>query len=326
LQPLTGGIVKELKMKMIKLLASTGMILGSIPAFVTPAYADIAPSSVTTATMASTCAADLGANGAILLHGGAHAFTTQVVVGGQTSDPAVEVSGTRVINESTRFGTGSYYFSGLSIVGDPYRVGGSVNMFGLQGAKYKNWANSEYDFTAKFSTTTHISYQCQVTEHTETYQPPVDEPGSPYYVNPNDNGNGDCKGIGPTNPHWGEDIGACHWTGTGSDPVHIPEKWNPGPDVDRTDLDTDHSVDETNFANGNGHETNGGPYTETAPTGTLFNAAQVVICISPKKLPGTWTNQNGYLGSKCTTAWFNAAPWGAGTNTSNGTYISVPNV
>ena len=58
---------------------------------------------------------------------------------------------------------------------------------------------------------------------------------------------------------------------------------------------------------------------------------QTVICISPttstqtkKGVPGTWVAKNGYTGGKCTTAWFNVAPWGAGSQDSNGTYISVP--
>jgi hypothetical protein len=58
---------------------------------------------------------------------------------------------------------------------------------------------------------------------------------------------------------------------------------------------------------------------------------QVVICISPttstqtkKGVPGTWVAKNGYIGGKCTTAWFNVAPWGAGSQDSHGTYISVP--
>jgi hypothetical protein len=58
---------------------------------------------------------------------------------------------------------------------------------------------------------------------------------------------------------------------------------------------------------------------------------QAVVCISPttstqtkKGVPGTWVPKNGYDGSKCNTAYFNIAPWGAGSQDSNGTYISVP--
>ncbi|MFM5917018.1 MAG: hypothetical protein ACKOOL_05730 [Novosphingobium sp.] len=309
-------------MKIIKLLASAAVIVGTMPTLASPASATVIPDGTSTATMNSTCAADLASTPPVLLHDGTSALAVELEIGDQTDDASVEVPGSRVIDESSRFGTGTYTFSGLSIVGDPYRVGGSVNMFGTQGAKYKNWSNSEYDYTNKLSTTTHIAYSCIITKKTETFVPGVDEPGSPYYVNTIENGNGDCKGINPSNPHWGQDIGACKWTGTGSDPVHIPDSWLPGPTEDVATYD--HSVDQITISDGSGHETNGGPYQETAPAGTLFNAAQVVVCISPKKLPGIWTNQNGYTGSKCNTTYFNSAPWGAGTNTSNGTYISVP--
>ena len=58
---------------------------------------------------------------------------------------------------------------------------------------------------------------------------------------------------------------------------------------------------------------------------------KVVVCISPSKtvkggVPGAWQNHNGYTGTKCNTAYFNVAPWGGGSQDSNGTYISVPGV
>ncbi|MEY4270960.1 MAG: hypothetical protein RLZZ58_2176, partial [Pseudomonadota bacterium] len=70
-----------------------------------------------------------------------------------------------------------------------------------------------------------------------------------------------------------------------------------------------------------GFEANGGPVTLS---GDLF-VGNPVICISPKRLPGIWTKQNGYTGDKCTTAWFTnpSIAWNAST-TSQGTYISVP--
>jgi len=48
-------------------------------------------------------------------------------------------------------------------------------------------------------------------------------------------------------------------------------------------------------------------------------------------MPGAWRAQNGYDGGDmtgpaagCNTPYFKVAPWGAGTDSSNGTYISVP--
>lgn len=342
-------------MKTLRYLVSAAMVMAMHSPFaISPAMATIAPSATTTATMESTCLADLGANAGVLLHDGTPAYSTEVVEVGQVDGPTTEVPGSRVETPGTRFGTGTPTYSGLSILGDPYKVGGSVNMFGLQGARYKNWPGSEYDFTADFSTTTTISYECHVTQQTEIYHPPVHIPGSPvqgYYVNcdfghgqGNDNSGtcdeagqpqGSCEAHnaqGPSWEHWGLDTEQCKFIKTADavDPVDEDEWWEPGPTLDRTDLNTSHTVDETNIAEDvAGHEVNGGPWTEEAPAGSLWNAGQVVICISPSKtvkggVPGAWANHNGYTGTKCTTAWYNVAPWGAGTDTSNGTLISVP--
>lgn len=272
---------------------------------------------------------------------------------GQVDGPTTEVPGSRVETPGTRFGTGTPTYSGLTILGDPYRVGGSVNMFGLQGAKNKNWPGSEYDFTADYSTTTTVSYNCEVSQVTETYHPAVFIPGRKvqgYSINcdfghgqGNDN-SGTCEDAGQPQgsclahnntgdslPFWGEDTEQCKFIKTGDavEEVNEPEYWTNNPPIVRVDLGTSHTVDETNIAEDvAGHEVNGGPWTEVAAPGTLWNAGQVVICISPSKtvkggVPGAWANHNGYTGSKCTTAWFKVAPWGAGTSTSNGTLISA---
>lgn len=299
------------------------------------------------------CQTDLGANASVQLHDGSAAYSTEVVEVGQSDGPATEVPGSRVETPGSRFGTGTPTYSGLSIVGDPYRVGGSVNMFGLQGAKYKNWPNSEYDYTANYATDTTIEYKCEVSQRTEVYHPAVFIPGQKvqgYYINcdfghgqGNDNSNtcdeagqpqGSCaahNNDGDTLPFWGRDTEQCKFIKTADavEEVNEPAYWEAGPTLVRDDLATTHSIIETNYAMGTGHEVNGGPFTEEAPVGSLWNAAQVVICISPsttakKGVPGVWQNHNGYLGTKCTTAWFNVAPWGAGTSTSQGTLISVP--
>jgi hypothetical protein len=340
----------KMKSKVLHMFASTALVgMSFTPMAATSAYATIIPTGTTTSAMESTCLADLAPYAGTLLHDGSPAFSTEVIETGQVDGPATEVPGSRVETPGSRFGTGTPTYSGVSILGDPYKVGGSVNMFGLQGAKYKNWPNSEYDFTANFSTTTTISYKCEVSQVTEEYHPAV--PGHKvqgYYINcdfgngqGNDNG-GTCEDVGQPQgsclahnntgeslPFWGENTEQCKFIVTGPAVDPQPEYWTVNPPVVRTDLYTYHTIDETNVASGSGHETNGGPYTETAPAGTLYNAGQVVICISPsttlkKGVPGVWKNQNGYLGAKCTTAWYNVAPWGAGTDSANGTLISVP--
>ena len=317
----------DITMKIINLLASTALVATSFtPLFVAPAFASILPSSATTSTMASTCAADLAPYAGVMLHNGTLAYFTEVVETGQIDGPATEVAGSRIETPGSRFGTGTATYSNLSISGSPFRTGGSVNMFGDQVATHKNWAGSEYDFTANYSTTTTVSYACHVTQLTETYVPAV--PGhvvEGYYVNNGTNpsgGGGSCAGLSSNNPHFGEDLGNCIFMKTADAVEGTPESWTLNAPVDRTDLTHAHTVDETNTATGNGHEVNGGPFTQIGS----WLAGKVVICISPKKLPGTWTTQNGYIGNKCNTAYFYTAPWGGGSQTSNGTYISVPGV
>ena len=63
-----------------------------------------------------------------------------------------------------------------------------------------------------------------------------------------------------------------------------------------------------------------------------YHVGQVVICNSPGSKGGTWRVQNGYNGGSfagpaagCNTPYFKIAPWGSGSQTSNGTFTSVPN-
>jgi hypothetical protein len=329
-------------MKTIKLLTMAALCGSSISPLLIAAPA-MAQSATTASTMAGTCTADLGANAAVLLHDGSPSFATEVVQTGEVDGAPSEVPGSRVETPGSRFGTGSATYSNLAISGNPFRTGGSVNMFGDQVATLKHWANSEYDFTAQYATLTTFSYQCQVTQQTETYHPAVHIPGHPvlgyYIVDPDTRGNEEaaqnsCNAFNAQAPiapdynapgFWGvTPHGNCIFVKTADavDPVDEPEYWTLDAPLDRTDLLTSHTVDETNYASGNGHEANAGPWTQSGS----WLAAKVVICISPKKLPGIWTKQNGYLGDKCTTSWFNVAPWGGGSQTSNGTYISVPGV
>lgn len=325
-----------MKMKILTIIALCGSSLS--PVLVTPAWA-ITPLGATTTAMAAECTADLGANAAVTLHDSSQAFSTVVIETGQVDGSPTEVSNTRVETPGSRFGTGTPTYSNVQIVGNPFRNGGSVNMFGDQVATNKNWPNSEYDFTANFSTVTTISYNCQVSEVTETYHPAVHIPGHKvlgfYYVDPAAPGNSaghqnacdSFNSTGDSLPFWGDPQAQCLFQKTGDavDPVDEDEYWTNNAPIARPDLNTSNTIDETNVASGTGHETNGGPFTEIGN----WLAGKVVVCISPSKTvkggtPGAWANHNGYIGNKCTTAWFNIAPWGGGSQTSNGTYISVP--
>ena len=347
-------------MQTSRFIAAVAMCATALsPIAATMAYAVVLPTGTTTGSMQAACVADLAirVDETATLHDGSLIWSTQYNVSGQTSGSPVEVGGTRAEIPGTRFGTGTPTYSNIQIVGDPYKVGGSVNMFGLQGAKNKNWPNSTFQFTADFDTTTTFSFGCTVTEQTETYVPPV--PGhyiqGYYLVHKDGHGNEEgtqqsCDAFTALAPLLPDGSDAPPWWGIDFDPTNVEadhgqcdfiktadadpgsdEEWIPGAPVVHPELSPALTVDQVDRASGTGTETNGGPYTEVASPGTLWNAGQVVICISPSKtvkggVPGAWANQNGYLGTKCTTAWYTVAPWGAGSQTSNGTLISVPAV
>ena len=333
-------------MKILKLLVSTALVATTTPAFVSPAYATSA-SADTETRMTNTCAALVDSS--VMLHDGTQVYSTAVVNVVPTEESPIvtdtEITGTRV-------GSGTPSYSGLSIGNGPFRIGGSVNMFGDQVATTKTYPSYTFKFDRSTSTKTNYTFDCEITQATETYVPPVHIPGHKvegYYVNcdfgngqGHDNGNtctdssqpqGSClahNNTGDTLPFWGEDTEQCRFVKTKDavDPVDTEEEWIPGDDIVTlrtgfTDTQTD-VVYETNldgFAN-----------LPLTLTGNWY-VGQVVICISPtlstqvkKGVPGTWKQQNGYTGDKCTTAWFNVAPWGGGSQDSNGTYISVPGV
>lgn len=229
----------------------------------------------------------------------------------------------RDIDPGSVVGTGGFTWGGVKIVGDPFRNGGSVNMFGNQRATEKNFASSNYDYTAEFMSTFAYSFGCSLIA--TTHYSAVNVPGVPgrkvqgFYTNP---GAGDCKGFDETKPFWGEDQGACIFTMTGDaiealDPVTVDARDDVANPISLPGV----PVQQSQTDNLSGRELNGGPVTLA---GDLF-VGNPVVCISPKRLPGIWTRQNGYLGEKCTTAWFNNLniAWN-GSTTSQGTYISVP--
>ncbi|WP_423142784.1 hypothetical protein ACOYW6_05395 [Parablastomonas sp. CN1-191] len=316
----------------IAILAAAATALSPIAA--SSAFAFDATGDTTT-TAENVCLADLASLGGGTLHDNTPVYS--VVAGALTTQSVgaeSEVGGTRVETPGTRVGVGTPTYSGLSIAGRPFRNGGSVNMFGDQVATDRTFSNSTYDFTADFSTVTTFGYSCNFSQATETHHDAVytDGPVQGFYTNNGTNpsgGQGSCQGLSPANPHWGEDLGNCtwHYTGPGVPVLVTPESWTTdGTLTPRPDLATSHTIDQTDTVNHGGHELNGGIWTEHAGPNDRWLAAKVVVCISPKKLPGIWTQQNGYTGSDCNTTYFNSASWGGGSQTSNGTYISVPGV
>ena len=116
------------------------------PIGATIAWADTIPepsadalSSENLATMESTC----DALAATYDTGNGDKWAGNVVPGdvSKVSGPT-ERPGTRDIDESTIQHAGTYIPSTLEIRGDPFRIGGSVNMFGDQWSTAGQWTDS----------------------------------------------------------------------------------------------------------------------------------------------------------------------------------------
>jgi hypothetical protein len=237
-----------------------------------------------------------------------------------TAGPTEVLPLDRDIDESSIEGHGTFTPSDPYIAGDPYRIGGSVNMFGIQRASAATWSNSRYDYTADFETTFTYSFNCTMTElvHIPVEGRYVVDPeliGTPQAeaVLQACNAFNDAHDAGADQGFWGNSPqGNC-----------VFEVETPAHDEEQArDDEAGTPVNEIQTDTLQGHEENGGP---VEVTGDLF-VGQVVVCISPKKPTpgGTWQTQNGYTGNKCTTTYFNEGHWDHGSQTSNGTYISVP--
>jgi len=315
-------------MKIAHMTAAAALLTNSILAF--PAFAAI----VGTATVDDPTAQALTAASLVLAQdqcdalAAAHAplvysgtlDESSVTPTGLVSSPT-EIDPTQRVKSNIE-GTGTFIPGHTYIQGDPFRIGGSVNLFGDQYADSGSWTDSEYDFTNDFTSTFSYSFTCKMVEtvmlpatghHEWTHDPSDPEAQA-------------CLAYDKNGLFQGEDQGQCVWIADspgGPDPQDRPDEFG--------------TINQDQTDNLAGHENHGGPV--QAPGG-VFHIGQVVICISPssstkKGVPGAWRAQNGYSGGSftgagtppaagCNTPYFKVAPWGAGTDTSNGTYISVP--
>jgi len=222
-------------------------------------------------------------------------------------------------------------------------AGVSVNMFGDQYASSGSWSDSEYDYTADFASTFRHAYSCNITQAVYHAATTIHHRAEGIYVIAGDFGEsedavrGNCaaftrQGDDDPQPSWygdpfhggNPDKPHCMFQGTPRYDEDIPESWDPPVLIATEDGGY---VDQDQTDSLLAHEDHGGP---VQANGGPYHIGQVVICISPststkKGVPGAWRQQNGYTGDKCTTDWFvNHAVWGSGTESSNGTYISVP--
>ena len=262
----------------------------------------------------------------------------------------------RTLTSDKTPGIGSTYTPAhREIQGDPYRNGGSVNMFGIQISVGGYYSSSQYDFDASYSTTYTHPYTCDITKqvyhaavHIEgDHHDAVFHPAEGHYINcdfghgqGNDN-SGVCEDVGqpqgscaahnntgPSFGQWGRDTEQCKFITTAEeyttpaydDPdTDIPASWDEPVAVGNV---AGGSFDQTQTETLSGHEDAGAGYFDAA-TVTL---GQVVVCNSPTvgttKKPGAWVLKNGYTGTKCTTAWYSGtSPYSlsnyAGTNIPN---------
>jgi hypothetical protein len=322
----------QFKMKYRALFATAALLSSSIIS--SPAWADTIPTptaagpdSTTLDAMQTQCDALAAAHDT----GNGDIWSAQVVQGAATlvAGPT-EVEGTRVVDEESIVGTGTFVPSTLEIRSGPFRIGGSVNMFGDQWATAGYYPDSTYNYTADFTSTFSYAFSCDI--YDAVYHAAVHHDATPpegYYTNngthPSE-GEGSCQGLSPANPNWGHDLGNCIWTQTApGQPAYDDPAYNDEAVFVVNEAGTPINQDQTD--NLSAFEDHGGPVQVTGE----YHVGQVVICISPGSKGGSWRTQNGYGGGSltgpaagCNTPYFKVAPWWAGSTTSNGTWVSVP--
>lgn len=315
-------------MKYRALMSATALIGASLSS-ITPANASSAPAAnpPTQADMQTVCDT-LDTDGAgtdyqvILTQGG-------VDQGAPTFDLSTitDNESTRVADHSSPsspYGTKSFY----SV---PGRHGGSVNLFATIGYPGITYAGSFVDQNADRTETDVYHFSCQLQhwqvvgshqEETDPGSPPVAPNG--WYTNPGHpvweseaintticaNGDGHPYGTsygncvfhpGPYSegtPPTYETVDDYGWVNQGTP---TPETLTDGPYFFDNILYASHVSEPGHSVT----ETNNAPYF----------AGDVVVCNNPGKKGGTWTAQNGWTDmTKCTTAYFNSAPYISGAN------------
>ena len=129
-----------------------------------------------------------------------HTWSAAVETGLVTLTSGPTEKAPRTIDLESVVGTGAFTWGGIKIVGDPFRNGGSVNMFGHQRATEKNYPSSTYDYTAEFDSTFSHAFDCAMTEtvHTDAVHIPGHKVQG-FYNNP---GGGDCGGFDESHNKW----------------------------------------------------------------------------------------------------------------------------
>jgi hypothetical protein len=323
------------------ILAATALLSSTIMS--TPAFADTIPTPIANAADGTTLAAmQTQCDTLAAVHGPATGdndhWTGEVVEGDVTLFSGPTETGNRDIDEDSIVGTGTYVPAALEIRGNPYKTGGSVNMFGDQWSTAGYYPDSTYNFTADFDTTFAHAFSCNIMQEVYHAATTIHHGAEgQYVVDPDFQGNEEAAqnscnawnaahAAGEDQGFWGDTPkGNCVFEGTQAWDEPIPAGWNDAALVGNEDGG---SVNQTQSDNLAGFEDHGG---RVDVTGEYF-VGKAVICISPGPKGGSWRAQNGYNGGSwtgpaagCNTPYFKIAPTNAGTTTSQGTFTSVPN-
>jgi len=313
------------------ILAATAIVVGSFnPVFSTTAWAAVTildpnpdpqgPSAATLTDMEDQCDA------LALVHGSPpdwvgeldEASISSEIVAGPT-----EVAPGHTIDDAilgTLEGAGTFTPAHIEFTSDPYRNGGSVNMWANADAVGGHYSASEYDFNGEFETTFRYSFDCTITE---TVHVPVD---GHYIVEPEDQGDEEesqksCDAftaLGPTWEHWGDDHAQCDFV--------VDEAAH---DEEVVTTEAGDPIDETQTDTLLAHEDAG----EGFDTEATLSIGKVLVCISPttsaqlkKGAPGNWVAKHGYSGEKCTTTWYNTGATAGvpNLNTGSNNVVTVP--
>jgi hypothetical protein len=335
-------------MKIRAYLATSAIIFASfVPVFNAAALADTIPTPTADAADGTTLGemqnqCDLLAAAHDTANG--DAWTGVFVEGAVTLVSGPTEVGAHSIADAipgTLVGTGTFTPAHVQVLGDPYRNGGSVNMFGVLQSVGGHYSSSTYDYVADFTTTFAHAFSCNIFQAVFHAEQTIHHNAEGKYVIAGDFGasedavRGNCAAFtaqGDNDPRpdwWGEpfhggnpDNPHCMFDGTPASDEVIPESFDE-PVLIGNEAGTPVNQEQTDTLTAHEDAGEGFDISDTVLIG------QAVICISPsttvkKGVPGAWRTQNGYTGTKCTTAWFNVAPWGHGSQDSNGTYISVP--
>lgn len=320
-------------------LAATAIIAGSFnPVLTTTAWAAVivdtpaasGPTAATLTAMQTQCDALAAAHGTAWTGELDEGSITPTLVSGPTEVGTHTYAANGVGDQE---GAGTYTPAHLEFTSDPYRNGGSVNMWANADSVGGYYSASEYDFENEFETTYSYAFDCSMSEH-------VVYPAEGMYVidpaligTPQANAAlqacnafNEAHANGANQGFWGNSPqGNCVFEGTQAHEEDEDRPSEAGIPIEETQTDTLLA-----------HEDNGEGFFDSE----TVSIGKVLVCISPttstqtkKGAPGTWTTKHGYDGGSltgpaagCNTLWYNSGATLGVTNLNTGSnnVVTVP--